>query len=39
MYRDTMNMEHEMMITAITVTKCLKNNFEVIPGKQSIDSL
>jgi hypothetical protein len=39
MYRDTINMKHEMMITAITVTKGLKKNLEVIPGKQSIDSL
>jgi hypothetical protein len=39
MYRDTMNMEHEMKITAITVTKGLKKKLEAIPGKQSTNSL
>jgi hypothetical protein len=45
MYRDTMNVEHEMyaiqVITGATgiITKGLKKNLGAIPGKHSVDSL
>jgi hypothetical protein len=39
MYRDIMNVKHEINNHTIIVTTDLKKNLEAIPGKHSIDSL